>query len=433
MLNRTITLVVVTALLSGCHDTDPNNGAQRLPGDADSGSGGIDSDGDGLSDIDEAVRGTDANDPDTDDDGIFDGDEIIVGTDPLVSDSACADLSMQADRTSRAMDIIFAIDSSTSMDDEISQVESNINDEFATIIGNSAVDYRIIMVAAHEAGSKNKIRICAPLSGDDCTGAKPPAPMNTATFFQYDWLVDSHDAFNVLLNRYDQPDPHNLAPNGWGAWLRQDSFKTFVIISDDRAAESNGTVDTAAEFDAAILAKDSTLFGNSNQRNYLWHSIVGLAAKTTPPPSEPWLPSDPIEPDKCEPGSVDAALEYQQLSIMTGGLRFPQCENASFAAVFNEMAAGVIVGAGLPCTYQLPAPPSGEALDSSRVVVRFNPSGGGESLRLRKVADESECGAFDYYLLGTASIRLCPSTCNVVEADNSGAIVVFAACSEPPV
>jgi len=44
---------------------------------------GYDSDGDGLSDEEEAVIGTDPNNPDTDGDGFSDGEELRRGTDPL--------------------------------------------------------------------------------------------------------------------------------------------------------------------------------------------------------------------------------------------------------------------------------------------------------------------------------------------------------------
>ena len=46
-----------------------------------------DSDGDGLTDDEEADIGTDPNDPDTDDDGLNDGDEVDLGTDPLNPDT----------------------------------------------------------------------------------------------------------------------------------------------------------------------------------------------------------------------------------------------------------------------------------------------------------------------------------------------------------
>jgi hypothetical protein len=46
-----------------------------------------DSDGDGVSDVDEVALGTSISDSDSDDDGLSDGDEVTLGTDPLSSDT----------------------------------------------------------------------------------------------------------------------------------------------------------------------------------------------------------------------------------------------------------------------------------------------------------------------------------------------------------
>ncbi len=50
-----------------------------------------DSDGDGLSDADEASWGTNANDPDTDDDGVMDGPEVDLGRSPTTAQSSSYD------------------------------------------------------------------------------------------------------------------------------------------------------------------------------------------------------------------------------------------------------------------------------------------------------------------------------------------------------
>ena len=50
-------------------------------------SAALDTDGDGLTDVDEVTAGTDSTDPDTDGDGLNDGDEVTGGTNPLDPDT----------------------------------------------------------------------------------------------------------------------------------------------------------------------------------------------------------------------------------------------------------------------------------------------------------------------------------------------------------
>lgn len=50
-----------------------------------------DTDGDGLTDAEEVLYGTDPTNPDTDGDGVNDGDEIAAGTDPTVPDARDSD------------------------------------------------------------------------------------------------------------------------------------------------------------------------------------------------------------------------------------------------------------------------------------------------------------------------------------------------------
>ncbi len=81
-------LLVCFALLAACAPPE----AQKSDPDTtetdttDSGTTDLDSDGDGLTDAEESVLGTDPNDYDTDDDGIPDGDERNGGTDPRSAD-----------------------------------------------------------------------------------------------------------------------------------------------------------------------------------------------------------------------------------------------------------------------------------------------------------------------------------------------------------
>ncbi len=71
------------AVSSTAVDT-PNDGIDQ---DCDGFDAGDDSDGDGLTDAEEALFGTDPGDPDSDDDGLEDGQEVALGTDPLEEDT----------------------------------------------------------------------------------------------------------------------------------------------------------------------------------------------------------------------------------------------------------------------------------------------------------------------------------------------------------
>ena len=67
---------------------DPNSNGRRDPGETDPNNPvDDDTDGDGLTDADEATRGTDPTDPDTDGDGTPDGAEVTAGQDPLDRDT----------------------------------------------------------------------------------------------------------------------------------------------------------------------------------------------------------------------------------------------------------------------------------------------------------------------------------------------------------
>jgi hypothetical protein len=388
--------------------TDPNN---------------PDTDGDGISDGDEILLGTNPLNPDTDGDGILDGDEATVGTDPRVADAACVDAVAEAQvGVPGPADIIIAIDTSGSMQGEIDAVEANISRNFADIIGASGIDFRVILVADYPPGRKLTMCVSEPLSTDDCADPLPTAPgTRFPTFFHYDTLVDSHDAFEVLLDTFNRPDPHGHMPAGWGAVLRRNAAKTFLLISDDRPD------DPQELFDAQLLALAPDQFGTAEARNYVWHSIIGMEAND--PPTAPWLPTDPIRTNRCSPGSQSSATEYQELSILTGGLRFPLCDNDRFDIVFQAIAQGVIDQVILPCSLSVPAPPGGRVLDLRGVALVHRPGDGGGPVSLPRVNAAAQCGNGAGFYVENDVVSLCPTSCSAVQADESGSLTLHVACA----
>ncbi len=312
------------------------------------------------------------------------------------------------------VDIIFVIDNSGSMGEEIEAVENNINVNFADIIQASQIDYRIILISKHGRSSQLAICVRSPLSGTTCQPKPPNRPANTSRFFHYDAEVGSWNSLELILSTYNRPDVHGFAPNGWSGWLRPNAQRVFVEITDD---ESNLS---ASAFETALLALSPANFGTAQHRNYVFLSIVGLAKNT--PATRAWEPADPIQTARCGTGSMAPGIQYQELSRRTGGLRFPICEYASFDAVF-EAIAGEVIEDVLACELALPA----IAPDPDTLEVEYTPGDGSGIRVLERVATAGSCtGAGGFYLDG-GTVRLCPAACAEVQAD-PGADLALSGC-----
>ena len=343
---------------------------------------------------------------------------------PRNRDAACASVKAEATLEKGPVDIIFVIDNSGSMTDEIQAVQRNISKNFADIIGKSGLDYRVIMVTSHgDAATRQSVCVSAPLSGvASCTPA-PPRPINTARFFHYSIEVESTDSFTRLLNSYNgtEKDQFGLAPMGWSQWLRADAFKVFIEITDDNSDT------TETNFESNLLAKTPKYFGTAGKRNYVWHTIGGL--KENSPPSKAWGPADPIQTQKCSNGggAVNASPVYQRLSVATGGLRFPICEHSSFDAVFTNVAMGVIAGAKVACDFPLPMAPPPEKLDPDSVILEYTPMGTGTVQTFRQVKGAAECAADAFYVAGDR-IYICPMACGLIQGDTKAKVDVSFDC-----
>jgi len=340
-------------------------------------------------------------------------------------DAACAKVSAEATLIKKPVDVIFVIDNSGSMTDEIVAVQNNINKNFADIIGKSGLDYRVIMVARHgSAQSQQSVCITAPLSAHATCNPLPVLPGNTAKFYHYSVEISSTNSFSQILATYNKVDEFGLAPMGWSAWLRPDAVKVFIEITDDNSGM------TAVSFEAQLFQKMPKVFGDAMNRNYIFHTIAGL--KENVPATKPWLPTDPLQNSRCTKGggAVHNGIEYQKLSQMTGGLRFPICEHQSFDAVFQEVAKGVVKGAQLACEFEIPEPPMGTKIDLATIVVEYTPSNGGPVESFQQVPDKTQCGLGLFYIENNR-ILLCPDTCTAVKKDDMAKMLVYFDCEAP--
>lgn len=338
---------------------------------------------------------------------------------PFPKENACEVLTSQASLENKPVDIVMVIDNSGSMTQEAVAVEENINQNFAEILNNSGLDYRVILLARHgSASGSQSVCIKAPLSGTSCDPI-PSQPANTERFFQYDTEIGSTDGLSKFLSTYGSTDTHGFAQGGWKTWLREGSFKTILMITDDESSI------TAESFESQLFAlSPAGTFGDELKREYIFHSIIGIRAND--PVTSPWLPTDPAQNEMCS-SAAKAGIRYEDLSLRTGGLRFPVCETSSYNAVFQAAAQSVIENAVLSCEFDAPMPTDGTKFQDA--YVEYTPGDGSTVEYLRNVSDAANCSPNHFTSdLNTGRITLCPEACTRLKSDDSAKLDVVYAC-----
>lgn len=352
--------------------------------------------------------------------GQGDGGDLI----PFDRDAACAAVRAETTLAKKPVDIIVVIDNSGSMSQEIEGVEKNINQNFAAELDRQQLDYRVILISKHGAFGSQRICVAPPLSQNPTCTPPPSKPVNGPRFFHYDSSIDSYNSLAQIVATYNAQDVNKFTTKGWNEWLRPDAVRFFLEITDDNASM------TAKAFDDALLALTPKLFGTAAARNYVFHTIAGLKENT--PATAPWPPTEGILTTKCTKGTgaVNPGQVYQELSILTKGLRFPICEYASFNGVFQELAKGVIAGAKVACDFAVPAAPPNQKVNLDSVVVEYTPGGVGAAQSLKKVAGAGVCAPGSFYVDANSNrIYLCPATCTTVQADLKAKLQVLFDCT----
>jgi hypothetical protein len=346
---------------------------------------------------------------------------------PGGNSGGCEATRAEAEVVSEPVDIVVLLDNSLSMIDEARSMEANLNDNFASILEQSGIDYRVILISRHRESDgllgSTSVCIAAPLSsGGQCPA---PQPALGERFFHYSVDVGSHDSLTLLLDTYagQRRDAYNLAPDGWSAWLRAGAKKVFLELSDD-----NSLLPADAFLSALTSAAPAQFGADATHPSLVWHSIVGVAEKAAP--AEAYAPSEPVELRQCtgNRNSVfNAGPVYQDLSRLTGGLRFPICQFDAYDVVFRSIAAAVVSTTRIACGFAVPSPGAGTSVDLDKVAVSYAPGGGGPVQVFGQVTDAAACQA-DRFLAEPSGITLCPAACDAIRADPGAAVDVLFTC-----
>ncbi|MBL8685177.1 MAG: hypothetical protein JNK05_38725 [Myxococcales bacterium] len=310
-------------------------------------------------------------------------------------DTSCASFDATASVVRLPLDVIVVVDSSNSFDRPRGAISSTLAPNLISALERAMVDYRVIVV------------------GGAITA--PPATM-PRRYFYVNRGIGSGGLLGELPGHLRAALPH----------LRPDALKAVVVFTDDGSGVGNRNA-----FYTGMNAADLTAaFGTRTMPKYIVHAVAGLAPNM--PPTTPWPPPAPVVTMRCSGFSANPAAELQELARETRGYRFPLCSLTSYSSLFDAVAAQAIAGVRLPCEFAYPMLSDGRTPDIFYARGTLTLSSGMTSTLL-PVRDESACAMGGFYLVrGGASgdagagdagaamgdrVRLCPTTCMQVQAD----------------
>lgn len=296
--------------------------------------------------------------------------------------TSCATASAEAERP--PVDVIVSVDQSASMSEEIANIKANIN-RLSSFLENTGLDYRVVLIGTVGNGTFD-LCVPPPLGGPSC------GP-NGTKFLPVNRNVQSTDTLDIILSTFDA---------GWKGFLRPDSLKIFVPITDDNSYTQ------ATSFDASLLAKPGGYFGTAAARRYVFYPITGAAA----------FPSESM----CGSSPVNNGSQYLSLAKLTKGKWFPIC-SSDFAPLFEGI--GQSVAATVACELKLP---ERDDLDLDRVNVKVT-TPDGKTTDVLQDSGSCESGANGWqYNADKTKIVLCGSACAAVSAKSGTKVEVELGC-----
>ena len=339
------------------------------------------------------------------------------------SGGACAGVTQKAQNTVLPADVIWTIDTSCSMTEEVPSVQNNMN-AFSQQITQSGIDVHVILIAAYPNGFlSGGLGICMqpPLGKTGgCPSTVPGSDNNLPTFF-HDHNpplgVQSTNGLNALKNTY----PH------YAPLLRAGATHWVVAVTDDDASDPPyGNLTPAAgatKFIADYKALDPKL------ADFKMSGITSLSM--------------------C-PNAANIGAHWQAIIQQTGGLSADICNCApgqtqqcsqAFQGIFTQLAQKIIQASQpLDCEWPIPAPPPGQTLDPGKVNVQFTDNSTGQTTFLYHVKDKAACdpqkGGWYYDTdLNPTQVISCPASCTTIKAATNAKIDVLFGCSTkaPPV
>jgi hypothetical protein len=315
------------------------------------------------------------------------------------SDPACITMSADGTPVQAPVDIIWVIDTSGSMDEEIELIEQRIPD-FARYIGGAGLDYHVILLGADSICFPDPVSsgACPDVDTEHYRHVRAPAATCDAVGPEFEG-VDPTTIIGCPIYSTDGLEKTQRHFPLYADFLRPDSVRHVVIVTDD---ESDMDAD---EFHAWASRPEN--LGPS----YFFHTIA----------------SD-TEEDECilffcetvgcsgPYGDAEArGDEYMALSALTSGVVNSICE-PDWNPVFEGIQDRVVETASLACTYAIPDPGDGLEIVYEDISVFYTDDAPGSSpFELARVTGPADCGPLGGWYFddpaAPVNIEVCPATC----------------------
>ena len=310
---------------------------------------------------------------------------------PDIDDNSCGSVTVEAQSIPRPIDMIWVIDTSGSMDEEVALVELGLI-ALASYVETSGLDLRVIMLA-------DATTVCPPVPLTD--GACPPG--ESAIYIPSNTTVGSFDALVKLIENFS-------GGTQYSRFLRPDAVRHIIVVSDDESDDM--TAD-------AFLRQAATLPAPGLLTDMYFHSIV---SETEEEDCFLFI----CETVGCSGRYGDAESrgdQYLRLSDITGGVVNSICED-DWAPIFDAISERVVETSQLPCAYEMPETPTeGDTIAFETIEVQYEV--GGVSSEVPRVTDETACdpvagGWFFNDPANPTQINLCPTSCD----ETTGAVTI---------
>ncbi len=308
---------------------------------------------------------------------------------------ACISETFEPGAIVRPVDIIWAIDASPSMGDEIDRIEANMG-AFAERIGASGLDYRVVVIGSDReqylpAEAHEFFEICLP---EPLSSVATCPDVDGPRYRHVREPIHSRAVLQESLETFDQ----------YRDFLRSDAVKHFVYVTDDDERRASMADDFLA------LAASDPVMGEYVQV----HSIVDFIG---------YDPGCPFDESLCSCGDARGEV-YLGLSEATGGLTTSICQD-DWTPIFAALEERVANAVEVPCEFVVPDPGALYEVDYGEVSVRTTGAGAADVPRVDGAGACTAAGGwyFDDPARPTR-LLLCPASCG----DTGGGLEVELEC-----